>query len=33
MNEKTNEMLKNVPIDEMLEVMISVYQKHWAKGM
>jgi hypothetical protein len=33
MNEKTDGMLKNVPIDEMLEVMISVYQKHWAKGM
>jgi len=32
MNEKTNEMLKNEPIDEMLEVMISVYQKRWAKG-
>ena len=32
MKEKTDEMLKNMPIDEMFDVMISVYQKHWTKG-
>jgi hypothetical protein len=32
MNEKTDEMLKNVPIDEVFDVMISVYQKHRTKG-
>jgi uncharacterized protein len=31
MNKKTDEMLKNMPIDEMFDVMISVYQKHWTK--
>jgi hypothetical protein len=32
MNEKTDEMLKNMPIDEIFDVMISVYQKHWTKA-
>jgi hypothetical protein len=32
MKEKADEMLKNIPIDEMVDVMISVYQKHWTKG-
>jgi len=32
MNKKTDEMLKNMPIDDMFDVMISVYQKHWTKG-
>ncbi len=31
-NKKTDELLKNMPIDEMFDVMISVYQKHWTKG-
>ena len=33
MNKKTDEMLKNMPIDEMFDVMISVYQKTGPKGM
>ncbi len=27
-----DEMFKNMPIDEMIDVMVSVYQKHWTKG-
>lgn len=34
--ERTNKMLeeelKNFPIEEMLQAMIPVYQKHWTKG-
>ena len=32
MNKKTDEMLKNMPIDAMFDVMTSFYQKHWTKG-
>ena len=32
MNKMTDEQLKNFPIEEMLQVMIPVYQKHWTKG-
>ena len=32
MNKMTDDMLKNFPLDEMLEAMIPVYQKHWTKG-
>ena len=32
MNKMTDEMLKNFPVDDMLEAMIPVYQKHWTKG-
>jgi hypothetical protein len=32
MNKMTDDMLKTFPVDEMLEVMIPVYQKHWTKG-
>jgi hypothetical protein len=31
-NKKTDELLKNMPIDELLDVMVSVYQKHWTKS-
>jgi len=32
MNKRTDEMLKTFPIDEILQAMIPVYQKHWTKG-
>lgn len=32
MNKKTDELLKNLPIEDMLQAMIPVYQKHWTKG-
>ena len=32
MNKKTDDLLKNLPIEEMLQAMIPVYQKHWTKG-
>jgi len=32
MNKKTDEMLKDLPLNEMLDAMIPVYQKHWTKG-
>jgi hypothetical protein len=32
MNKRTDEILKNLPIEEMLQAMIPVYQKHWTKG-
>ena len=32
MNKMTDEELKNFPIEEMLQAMIPVYQKHWTKG-
>jgi len=31
-NKMTQDMLKSFPIDEMLDAMIPVYQKHWTKG-
>jgi len=32
MNKITDDMLKTFPVDEMLDAMIPVYQKHWTKG-
>jgi hypothetical protein len=32
MNKMTDEELKNFPVEEMLQAMIPVYQKHWTKG-
>ena len=32
MNKMTDDMLKTFPVDEMLDAMIPVYQKHWTKG-
>ena len=32
MNKMTDEQLKNFPVEEMLQAMIPVYQKHWTKG-
>jgi uncharacterized protein len=32
MNKRTDVLLKNLPIEEMLQAMIPVYQKHWTKG-
>jgi hypothetical protein len=32
MNKRAEEWLKSFPIDEMLQVMVSVYQKHWTKA-
>jgi hypothetical protein len=32
MNKMTDEELKNFPIEEMLQAMLPVYQKHWTKG-
>ena len=32
MNKMTDEELKNLPVEEMLQAMIPVYQKHWTKG-
>ena len=29
---KTEDLLKDMPIDEIIDVMVSVYQKHWTKG-
>jgi hypothetical protein len=28
----TEEMVKSLPVDEMLDAMIPVFQKHWTKG-
>jgi uncharacterized protein len=28
----TDDMLRNFPVDDMLQAMIPVYQKHWTKG-
>jgi uncharacterized protein len=32
LNKVTDDLIKNMPIDEMLEAMIPVYQKHFTKG-
>jgi uncharacterized protein len=32
MNKRTDEMLKSFPIDDMLQAIVPVYQKHWTKG-
>jgi hypothetical protein len=32
MNKRMDEMLKTLPIDEILQATIPVYQKHWTKG-
>jgi len=32
MTKMTDDMLKDLPIDEMLEAMIPAYQKYWTKG-
>jgi len=32
MNKMTDDMVKTLPVDEMLDAMIPVYQKHWTKG-
>jgi len=32
MNKRTDELLRGLPIEEMLQAMIPVYQKHWTKG-
>jgi hypothetical protein len=32
MNKMTDDMVKSLPVDEMLDAMIPVYQKHWTKG-
>jgi uncharacterized protein len=32
MNKMTDDELKNFPVEEMLQAMIPVYQKHWTKG-
>ena len=32
LNKCTDELIKTVPIEEILQVMITVYQKHWTKG-
>lgn len=32
MNKSADDMLKSMPIDEMLDAMIPVYQKHFTKG-
>lgn len=32
MNKLADEWLKNFPIDEMLQAMVPIYQKHWTKG-
>jgi hypothetical protein len=32
MTKMTEDMMKNSPIEEMLQAMIPVYQKHWTKG-
>jgi uncharacterized protein len=32
MNKRTDELLRSLPIEEMLQAMIPVYQKHWTKG-
>ena len=32
MNKMTDDTLKTFPVDEMLDAMIPVYQKHWTKG-
>jgi hypothetical protein len=32
MNKRTDELLKSLPLEEMLQAMIPVYQKHWTKG-
>src|SRR5712692_8464746 len=32
MNKKTDEMLKNFPMEEFLQAMVPVYQKHFTKG-
>lgn len=32
MNKMMDDMLRNFPVDEMLEATIPVYQKHWTKG-
>ena len=31
-NKRTDELLKNLPIEEILQAMIPVYQRHWTKG-
>jgi hypothetical protein len=31
-NKMTDDLIKNMPIDEMLDAMIPVYQKHFTKG-
>jgi uncharacterized protein len=32
MNQQMDDMLKNMPFDEMMEAMVSSYQKHFTKG-
>ncbi len=32
MNKDTDEMLKNLPMEEFLQAMVPVYQKHFTKG-
>ena len=32
MNKMLDEELKNFPVEEMLQAMIPVYQKHWTRG-
>jgi hypothetical protein len=32
MNKLTDDMVKSLPVDEMLDAMTPVYQKHWTKG-
>jgi uncharacterized protein len=32
MNKMTDDELKDFPVEEMLQAMIPVYQKHWTKG-
>jgi uncharacterized protein len=32
LNKSTDEILKTLPIEEIVQVMITVYQKHWTKG-
>ena len=32
MNKMTDDMLKDFPLEEMLQAMIPVYQKHWTKA-
>ena len=32
MNKKSDEMLKNFPMEEFLQAMVPVYQKHFTKG-
>ena len=32
-NKMTDDLIKNMPIDEMLDAMTPVYQKHFTKGV